>query len=167
MTIDVSLDVGAITDLIGRLNPNRFQETLEELVDVLSIEGAGIASSAYGSMAGAIGVRDSEGQGTASAHIETIAADEDLAWIAEFGAGDDTITVSDYFDSDNAYFWDLWVFPGAYSLFKGSMQYWKFHHWQFGGQWYEGVPARQGLYHAKEYIKQHYADIAGRVIRFD
>ena len=88
MTIDISLDEGAITNLIGKLNPNRFQELLEEYVDVLSIEGAGVASRAYGSMAGAIGVRDSEGQGTASAHIETIAGNEDLAWIAEFGAGD-------------------------------------------------------------------------------
>ena len=163
MNITVSLNTVQINDLIDRLM--FFQEHMtEELVNILCIEGSEVANIAYGNMASADGGVVSADKSGSVGKIIATGSNEDELLIAEFGAGDATIYPAMEFETTEL---DAYVFPGAYSLFKGTRDYYNFGSWKFGGQWYTEVPARHGMFDAKLYIMQNYVRLANEVIRID
>lgn len=163
MTIDLKLDTRSISELIGKLS-KMASDNVVESVAILCDDGAVVANAAYGSMAKATGFVEDRDNNKVLGKIVATGKNEDELLIAEFGAGDATITPGSEFETNSL---DAWVFPGAYSLFKGSMDYWLFHHWQFGGTWYTEVPARRGLFNAKQYIKEHYMEVLKGVMHID
>lgn len=176
MTLDLKLDTASIDKAIRKLKDISFD--VGELTDVMCEEGASVANEAYGSMASAYWYRESEDtdKGIAEGVIFAESDNEDKLLIAEFGAGNATVKPKDYFESDydTGFDLDLWIFPGAYSLYNGSMEYWYTSlfgttdgYWHFGGRKYTEVKPRQGLYKAKEHLKSRAAQIVEEVIRID
>lgn len=166
MNVKLSLDSNAISQLIDRLE--FFKEHIgEELVNILCIEGADEANIAYGSMASATGGVEEASEGSTIGKIIASSGNEDTLLIAEFGAGDATITPSMEFESSGL---DSVVFRGAYSLLKGTKEYYEHGSWQFppkSGIYHTEVEARHGLFNAKLYVMQNYERLAEEVIRFD
>lgn len=154
-TIKVSLSVASIERAIDRLIriQENLQQGLEDTVDILCQEGAGIANDSYQGMAVAIGASD---QG-----VGTITSTGEVNLIAEFGAGDDTQDPTDFFT--HAPHTD--VFPGSYSLEVGSGEYWEKGEWHFGGRTYHTIPPRMGLWNAKNYVIEHSSEVAREVIK--
>lgn len=154
-TIKVSLSVASIERAIRQLErmQDNLQQGLEDTVDILCQEGAGIANDSYQGMAVAIGASD---QG-----VGTITSTGEVNLIAEFGAGDDTQDPTDFFT--HAPHTD--VFPGSYSLEVGSGEYWEKGEWHFGGRTYHTIPPRMGLWNAKNYVIEHSSEVAREVIK--
>lgn len=166
MTIDLKLDTRAIDKLVRRLERLK-EEAFEGLVENLVVDGAEVARVAYGSMATATGYVEGETDGIVTGKIVAYSENEDKLLIAEFGAGDATLYPRDWFDTREL---DAWVFPGAYSLFKGTMEYWSMHQWEFprgSGHWMTEVEPKQGMYQAKRFIEDVCARYASEVIRLD
>lgn len=164
----ITLDTLEINKLIRELSD--FKDHMgEELVNILCIEGAEQASMAYGSMASADGGVVSAEEGSVKGQIIATSENEDKLLIAEFGAGDATLEdYGDYFPEAQGLEWV--VFRGAYSLFKGTRQYWRYGAWNFppgSYNWLTEVKPRQGLYAAKQFVLQNYERLAEEVIRFD
>jgi len=151
----MSLSVASIERAIDRLIriQENLQQGLEDTVDILCQEGAGIANDSYQGMAVAIGASD---QG-----VGTITSTGEVNLIAEFGAGDDTVDPTSLFSHAPA----TDVFPGAYSLEVGSGEYWEKGKWHFGGREYTTVPPRMGLWNAKNYVIEHSSEVAREVIK--
>lgn len=154
MTIHLSLSTESINAAIRKLAD--VQETLdngtEQLVEILTNEGAEIAQAAYGSMAVA--------SGEPNGKTGVITGDGDDVLIAEFGAGDGVIPVK--FENSPM----TPVYAGSYSE-QHAKQYSRWGFWYFGGQVYSDIPARHGLLDAKRFIIENSTDIAREVIQFD
>ena len=159
MTINVSLSTESIAAAIHRLEmaKDNLKAGLQQTVDILAKEGSIVAQMSDGSMANVEFVTDSETQS------RVIASGGDSAIIAEFGAGDATLSPRDFFEDGGAL--DADVFPGSYSLFVGSRDYYNFGSWRFGGKWYTEVAPRHGLFDAKLFIIGNAAEIAKEVIK--
>lgn len=159
MNINISLSTESIESAIRRLEmvKDNIDAGLQQTVDILAKEGAIVAQMDDGSMAKVEPVSDSETQS------RIVVSGGDTAIIAEFGAGDTTLSPGDFFENGSAL--DADVFPGAYSLFKGSRDYFNFGSWRFGGVWYTQVPPRHGLFDAKLFIVGNSSDIAKEVIK--
>ena len=165
MKISLKLSEEGIERAIQRIEEireNLLQDT-GEFVDILLTEGEAIANSSYDGMATAWGERDSEQDGIVTGHIGVSGnGKEDLAYIAEFGAGDTTTAVN----FENAGNLPIGVYPGAYSELHAK-QYVDQGWWQFGGASYRYVEPRMGLYNAKMMILSQGNDIARGVILHD
>ena len=156
MTIHISLSEESINAALGKLQTmlDNLENDVEQLVDVLTNEGAEIARSAYGEWpvdTAAI---------TEGTHGEIVVSG-DMPLIAEFGAGQATMPVM----FENAP--ETPVYEGSYSKLEGSQEYYKYGSWHFGGEYYTEVPARHGLLDAKQYIIENGVDIALEVIQHD
>ena len=153
MNINVRLSTESIDAATSKLL--EIQDSLEfgvnDLVEVLAHDGALLAQSYFGSMAG-VSYEADGGHGI-------ISASGRAAGLAEFGAGDDTIPVR--FENDP----DFDVYPGSYSEQVGSRQYADHGRWFFGGRYYTKVSPRAGLYNAKVYIEENATEIAREVIK--
>lgn len=153
MKINVRLSTESIDAAISKLL--EIQDSLEfgtnDLVEVLAHDGALLAQSYFGSMAG-VSYEADGGHGIISASGEAVG-------IAEFGAGDDTLPVlfENYPGFD--------VYPGSYSEQVGSGEYALTGRWHFGGREYRKVEPRAGLYNAKVYIQENATEIAREVIK--
>ena len=158
MNININLSTESITAAIHKLNTvkDNLRWGLNETIDILVNEGAMIAQAADGSMATVTGYRPDDNTGL-------IIATGDVAAIAEFGAGDATLSPRTFFENGGAL--DAEVFPGSYSLFVGSRDYYNFGSWRFGGVWYTEVEPRHGLFDAKLFIQDRAAEIAKEVIK--
>ena len=155
INIDISLSTESISKAIADLAAYReiLEEGVEQVVDILTQEGAEVASAGYGNFG--VGVtHQAEGtQGEITAY-----GDHDELLIAEFGAGQATMPVM-FEGSPYAA-----VYEGAFSESpRGSGEYAKFGSWHFGGGYYTEIPARHGLLDAKEYIIENSTDIAQEV----
>ena len=158
MNIKISLDTQSIENAISRLTIRQMhlEEDTEQLVDILTNEGAEVAQSAYGDF-GVAATPMSEGtQGTIFVY-------GDMPLIAEFGAGDATVDPKALFE--HAPFTD--VFPGSYSLEEGTKEYWKWGSWHFGGELYKEVQPRLGLAQAKMHIMNTAVETAMEVMHYD
>lgn len=166
MNIKLTLGAEEINRLIDDLE--FFNEHIgEELINVLCIEGADEANFAYGSMASATGGVVEASDGSVTGKIIATSGNEDTLLIAEFGAGDATISPSMEFESSGL---DSVVYPGAYSRLKGSKEYYEHGSWQFppkSGIYHTEVEARHGMFNAKLYVMQNYERLAEELIRFD
>ena len=148
---------------------SKLQDALDELkgdigewLDIMLTDGEEVANIAYGSMATALGQRDNEEDGIFTGHIGVTGENEDVVYIAEFGAGDATME-STGFENDPP----VPVYAGAYSELVGSGEYAEKGYWRFGGQKFTEVPARHGLLNAKAHILASGDDIAKEVILHD
>ena len=160
MNINLKLSTRDIERAIRKLSriKDYFEDDANKLVDVLVTDGAEEAQDAYGDWGvAAVPVPAIDGEG----YIMVVG---DYPAIAEFGAGNATQYPSEYFETHEL---DAEVWPGSYSLYKGTMDYYMLKHWKFGGQWYEEVPPHLGLYKAKLFLLEHSTEIAQEVIRFD
>ena len=158
MNINISLSTEGIAAAIHKLRnvKENLRWGLDETIDTLVKEGTLIAQAADGSMAAVTRYRPDETTGM-------ISVTGDAAAIAEFGAGDATLTPRTFFENGGEL--DAEVFPGSYSLFKGSRDYYNFGSWRFGGVWYTQVEPRHGLFDAKLFITENSSDIAKEVIK--
>ena len=156
MTIHMELSTESIESAIRRLQDYQveLEDGLNQVVEILTNEGAEIAQSAYGEwpvIATPI---------TEDAHGEIIVAG-DMPLIAEFGAGQATMPVM--FENDVPE-----VYEGSYSESpEGSGEYVKYGSWHFGGTYYTEVPARHGLLDAKQYIIENSTEVAQGVFAGD
>lgn len=160
MNITLSLSSGSIESAIRSLQQAKddFSHDVEQTLDVIAKDAAEVAQSIDGSMASVDGMAISETES------KVIASGGDSMIIAEFGAGNATLDPGAFFETSEL---DSWVFPGSYSLFKGTMEYYLFHQWEFpraSGHWYEEVKARQGMYSAKLFIMSNSSRIAREMI---
>ena len=157
MTINISLSTESIQNAIDRLHVrlHHLEDDTEQLVDILTNEGAEVAQAAYGDW-GVIAVPMSEGT---EGNI-VVYGDEPL--IAEFGAGDATLNPKSMFDHAPS----TDVFPGSYSR-ENAQEYWKWGSWVFGGELYTEIPPRKGLYKAKQHILNEYLTTAKEVMKYD
>ena len=154
MKIDIQLfSVDSIRRAIIALNnaKDNLRWGVQDTVECLAEDGAGIAQAAYGSMANAVSYSPEEG----TAIIATSGEDN---LIAEFGAGQATMPVM--FENNP----DTPVYEGSYSELVGTQEYYKTGSWHFGGRYFTEVPARHGLLDAKQYIIEHSTEIAQEVI---
>lgn len=156
MNINISLSTESITAAVNQLMA--VQENLdtgvEELVSILTNEGAEVAQAAYGDFP-VQAVPITEGN-----KGEIIVAG-DMPLIAEFGAGQATMPV--LFENSPA----TPVYEGSYSELEGTQEFYKYGSWHFGGQYYTEVPARHGLLDAKQYIIEHSTETAIEVMTYD
>ena len=132
------------------------EEKLSETVELLTDEGAEVAQAAYG---------DFPVQATPfaeDAHGEIIVSG-DMPLIAEFGAGQAVIDPLSMFENST----ETPVYEGSYSLLEGSQEFYEFGSWHFGGEYFTEIPARHGLFDAKEYIVENGTDTALEVITYD
>lgn len=158
MTININLfSEGSVQNAISRLKVrlDHLEEDTEQLVDILTEEGAEIAQSAYGDW-GVAAVPMTEGT------TGNIVVYGDNPLIAEFGAGDATLNPASLFENSP----ETDVFPGSYSR-ENAQQYWKWGVWYFGGEVYREVEPRMGLAQAKAYIIENATDIAKEVMAYD
>ena len=153
MKLRISLSEEGINKAISRLleAQDNLEYGLNELVDILTKDGAEVARSWYGNMANVSSESDM-GYGT-------IQASGEATVIAEFGAGDKTMPVlfENYPGVD--------VYPGAYSEQVGTGEYANTGRWHWGGNTFTEIEPRAGLYNAKEYIKANSSRIARSVIK--
>ena len=146
-TLHIALSVESIQNAIRFLNDYRKDVTdmFEDVIEVLVNEGAEVAQAAYAewavdAIAEADGLRGS------------ITVSGDMPMIAEFGAGD--ATLSGGFSNTPSE-----VRPGSYSE-THAQQYSRWGFWLFNGIKYTEVQPHRGLYAAKEYIIQNSTSIA-------
>lgn len=150
MTISINLSTESIARAVVELAfaLENLEFGVEDAVSIMTNEGAEIAQGAYGGMAGAFGV--------AEGMHGTIFSVGDGNVIAEFGAGQAVIPPGSMFENSPA----TPVYEGSYSELEGSGEYAQFGSWHFGGRYYTEVPARHGLFDAKEYIIENSTEIA-------
>lgn len=176
MKINIHLSDTSIESAISQLEDalEQLKGDVGEFVDIMLLDGEMVANEAYGEMATAWGQRDSdetnEENGIVTGHIGVSGENEDVVYIAEFGAGDATMEVTVFENPP-----PVDVYAGAYSEQKGSGEYKRSLDasggesgtWHFGGQIYHEVPARHGLLNAKAHIIASAGDIAREVILHD
>ena len=153
MNITLSLSPGSIDAAIRELETvkDNIEYGVQQTVEMLTQEGADIAKRDYGSMA-SVDYATDETTGI-------IGTSGQANIIAEFGAGDATITpmFENYVGVD--------VYPGAYSELVGSGEYAETGKWHFGGKTYTEVQPRMGLLDAKLYIEGVAVELAQEVIQ--
>lgn len=171
MRIRISLSELSIERAIDKLKTvsENLQEDLEEFMDIILTEGENVANDAYGNMATAWGHRDESRDGIVTGHIGVRGEDDDVVYIAEFGAGDTTMEVTGFENRP-----PVDVYAGAYSEQVGTGEYaeslaengetgtWHY----LGGTYHEVIP-RHGLLNAKAHILASGDDIAREVILHD
>ena len=155
MTINIDLSTESIENAIARLKVRKMhlEEDTEQLVEILTNDGAEIAQSAYGDYPVAVktSILETNGQ---------IIVDGDMPLIAEFGAGDGVIPVK----FENAP--PEPVYSGSYSE-QHARQYSRWGFWYFGGKVYSDIPARHGLLDAKRHIIETATETAMEVMAYD
>ena len=173
MNITISLSEASVQNAIRKLEKAKenLANDLKETVSILAKEGASIANGINGSMASATDVLEDMDEKVPSA-TAVIHDGGKVPLIAEFGAGNATMNGWELRNADLSSYWpeadsalNSIVFPGSYSLFVGSGDYWRAHMWRFGWTWYKEVQPRQGMFLAKEWIKNNSSRIAGEVIK--
>ena len=154
MKIKISLSTESIDKAIATLldKKTEIEHNTEQLVEILTNEGAMIAQASYGDWAVMV---KPETNGTTG----KIVVDGDMPLIAEFGAGDTVINPSAMFENAPS----TPVYPGSYSLLEGSREYATYGSWHFGGVKYTQVDPRMGLFGAKQYIINSSTEIAQEV----
>lgn len=161
MNISISLSEGSVNKAIRKLTSYReekLQHLTEEVVSMLAEEGADTARAAYGRWG--VEVTTEDGHATEELTAKSVInVDGDMPLIAEFGAGDATLTPSSMFENEP----DTEVFAGSYSLLEGSGEYWENGEWHWRGKPFTEVPARHGLYNAKQYIIANSTNVAQEV----
>ena len=154
MTINVRLSTESIDAAIERLQ--RFQDDLEhglkQTVEILTNEGAEIAQAAYGEWPVGVATK------TEDAHGEII-VEGDMPLIAEFGAGDQTLSGGFENTPEEAR-------PGSYSE-EHAQQYSRWGFWYFNGEPYTEVYPHHGLLDAKRHIIANSTDVAKGVFGGD
>lgn len=160
MTLNLSLSTESIDAAVRQLQSmgEDLEDDVEQFVEVMANEGAEVAQSAYGNWnVQAVAIPD----GT---QAEIIVAG-DMPLIAEFGAGDATLDPKTFFENSP----ETPVFPGSYSLFEGSREYYNFGSWRmpYTNLWLTQVAPRHGLFNAKLYLLERSTDIAREVIQLD
>lgn len=161
MKIHIDLSEKSIEQAIRRLEDakDNLERGLNATIEILTEEGAEVAQNADGNMAAVLAY-------TPEPNYGMIVATGDSAIIAEFGAGDDTLDPSAFFNGTPP----VPVYPGSYSELVGSGEYADKGYWHFGGKTFYGEPdflrvmPRQGLYKAKQYILENAEKIAKEVI---
>ena len=164
MTIDISLDSVSLDAAIRKLEAikGNLMYGIGEFVDIMCIDGAAVANSAYEGEALAVASRDSEDENKVTGHIGVTSDNDDAAIIAEFGAGD--ATMESQFENPPP----VIVEPGSFSRSeKGTGEYAKYGSWHYKGDKYTEVQPKHGLLNAREYIKENAANTAREVIRLD
>ena len=154
MNIKISLSTESIDAAIRKLTDihDNLETDVEQLVSILTNEGAMVAQSAYGEWP-VIATPISDGT------TGEIIVAGDMPLIAEFGAGQATMPVM--FENNIPE-----VYEGSYSESpEGSGEYAKYGSWHFGGEYFTEVPAKHGLLDAKQYIVENATDIAKEVIQ--
>lgn len=154
MKIKVSLSTESINKAINLLlqKKEEIEHSTEQLVEILTNEGAEIAQSSYGDW----GVQATPlTDGTKG----TIIVSGDMPLIAEFGAGDTVINPSAMFENSP----QTPVYPGSYSIEEGTKEYATYGSWHFAGAKYTQVEPHMGLFNAKQYIINNSTDIAKEV----
>lgn len=161
MKISIRLSDASIRRAIRRLETAKqnLRFGIQDAVEILAQDGAGIANQAYGSMDANANAYSPE-EGTA-----IIAVSGKTNLIAEFGAGDDTDPVTGFENKP-----DTPVYAGSYSELEGSGEYAEKGYWYFGGvKFYGGGPGRveprHGLLNAKEFIIETAENTAKEVIK--
>lgn len=156
MTINISLSVESINSAIARLAEmqEELEHGVEELVEILTNEGAEIAQATYGDWGVAVVPTTDGGHG----EIDVVG---DMPLIAEFGAGDATLGPGSFFENSPS----TPVYPGSYSIEEGSKEYATYGSWHFGGQKYTEVTPHLGLYAAKQHIIENGLDVALEVLQ--
>ncbi len=156
MNIRINLSTESIQNAIQRLKVRQIhlEEDLEQVVEILTNEGAEIAQAAYGNY-------NVQTVAQSSGTTGEITVAGDAALIAEFGAGQATMPV--LFENAPS----TPVYEGSYSELVGSQEYYKTGSWHFGGKYYTEVPARHGLLDAKQYIIEHSTEIAKEMMAYD
>lgn len=154
MKINIKLSTESIASAIEKLVA--YQEELEyglnQVVEILTNEGAEVAQGMYGDW----GVAAVPSTDEAHGYIDVYG---DMPLIAEFGAGDTVIDPSTLFENSP----NTDVYPGSYSIEYGSKEYATYGSWHFGGQKYTQVEPRLGLFNAKNYIIENSTRIAQEV----
>lgn len=165
MNINCKLSTESIESVIKKLSDMKddFDHGAENLVSVLTHEGAMKASQAFGRMA-KVTEDVSENKGVIRASGRGVG-------IAEFGAG--YATMVDHPLAGNAP-WEVDVasyskaqYPYGLFYITNDLLGWGEGYWFFGGKEYHEVPPRHGLLNARNYIMENGADIAREVFSFD
>jgi hypothetical protein len=163
-------DIARVLAEVKQMKQN-LEDSVGEFVDTMTTEGAITANAAYGNMVHAVAVRDKEDDGLVEGHIGVVGDDDDTVYIAEFGAGDATMTTYGF---DNPP--PVNIYPGAYSEQNGPGEYYRTMTenymaggeakgvWHFGGQEYHEVQPRHGLLNAKQRLVSGGDSIAKAVI---
>lgn len=154
MNIEISLSTESIDNAIARLRMRliHLEEDTEQLVDILTNEGADVANGQYGNWAvnATPIVNGTEGVITVSG---------DMPLIAEFGAGDATLPVG--FENVPSM-----VYRGSYSE-QHARQYSRWGFWYFKGEPYTEAGGRHGLLEAKRHIMSECTNTAMEVMKYD
>ena len=150
ITIPVDLSVESIQRVIEDLTDYKedIQTTLGEVIQTLAAKGAIEAQKAYGNYPVTVEDHTDGLEGN-------IIVTGDMPMIAEFGAGD--ATLSGGFTNTPAE-----ARPGSWSE-THKQQYSRYGVWVWGGKAYTEVMPRKGLYEAKEYIKANSTSVAKEV----
>ena len=157
MTINIDLSTGSIRQAIERLQnaKDNLRYGVQDLVECLAKDGAGIANQAYGRM-DATATDSSPKEGVA---VISVTGETNL--IAEFGAGDSTIPGIGFENPP-----DTPTYAGSYSESdQGSGMYARLGYWRFGGRIYREIEPRMGLVKAKAFIVATAAETAKEVIK--
>ena len=156
MKIDIELSTESIDNAIARLKVRKMhlEEDVEQLVEILTNDGAEVAQAAYGDfpVEAVPEVKGTHGE---------ITVVGDMPLIAEFGAGQATMPV--LFENEP----NTPVYEGSYSQLEGTQEYYQYGSWHFGGEYYTEVPARHGLLDAKQYIIENSTETALEVMTYD
>ena len=171
MKIDIRLSDTSIENAISKLEEalDQIQSGTEEFIDIMLMDGAEVANMAYGTMATAWGQRDSEENDIVTGHIGVSGENDDVVYIAEFGAGDTTMEVTGFENRP-----PVDVYAGAYSEQVGTGEYaeslarnGESGTWHWHGGTYHEIQPRHGLLNAKAHIIASALDIATEVILHD
>ena len=154
MTINISLSTESIQNAIDRLHVrlHHLEDDTEQLVDILTNEGAEVARFHYGDW-------DVNVTPNVSGNTGEIKVEGDMPAIAEFGAGDATLPVG--FENIPGE-----VYRGSYSE-EHARQYVRWGFWYFGGNPYTESGGRHGLLNAKRHIMAEYLTTAMEVMKYD
>ena len=157
MTINVQLSQDSIRQAIRQLEQvkENINNGLTEAVDILLQEGEFTASAFIGSFDKVSVSHEMTDDTTGSIKVTG-----EAAVIQEFGAGDLAETGNPFENEPG-----VPLGSGTYSRLKGSGEYALTGQWHFGGKRYQYVDPKHGLYHAREWIKDHSTEVAERVIR--
>ena len=157
MKISIRLSDASIRRAIRRLETAKqnLRFGIQDAVEILAQDGAGIANEAYGSMDANANAYSPE-EGTAN-----IAVSGKTNLIAEFGAGDATIPGIGFENPP-----DTPTYAGSYSESEeGSGMYADRGWWKFGGSIYTQIEPRMGLVRAKTFVIEEGTEIARKVIK--
>lgn len=151
MKIDMSLSRDSVTNAIRKLKDYKqnMEMDLEHVVEILTNDGADVARSAYAEW-------DVTTVANTSGMTGKISVDGDMPLIAEFGAGNATLTGG--FENTPAE-----ARPGSYSE-EHAQQYSTMGYWFFGGTQYYEVPPHSGLLKAKQHIVENSTDVVREVL---